>query len=201
MNAPTSRTRVRRHPDRGAYDRATIDAILDEVLVAHVAVADAHGPVCIPVAYAREGDRLVLHGSTASRTLRLLAAGEPCCVTVTVVDGLVLARSQFHHSMNYRSVVVLGRAAPITDPREQAAALACIVERMEPGRSTTARPPTASELRQTTVVALPLDEASAKIRTGGPVDEPEDYALPVWAGVVPLQVAHLEPVRDLATAP
>ena len=198
MSAPSTRTRVRRLPQRGAYDRPTIDAILDEALVAHVAVDDRGQPVCIPVAFARDGDHVVLHGSTASRAMKLLAAGAPCCVTVTLLDGIVLARSQFHHSMNYRSVVVLGTASELTDTDAKAAALAAIVEKMEPGRSRTARGPSADELRQTTVVTLPLDEASAKARSGPPVDEPEDMDLPVWAGVVPLHLEALAPIADAA---
>jgi uncharacterized protein len=185
--SPTSeRATVRRLPERGAYDRATADAILDEGLVAHVGVATDRGPVVIPMAYARDGDRLLLHGSPASRLLRGGAKGAELCVTVTLLDGVVLARSQFHHSVNYRSVVVFGRPAAIDDLDERREALHRIVEHIVPGRSADARPPTGRELRGTLVLALPLDELSIKVRTGDPRDDDEDLDLPVWAGVVPL---------------
>ena len=193
---PSDRTRVRRLPKRGAYDRVTIDAILDEGLICHLGFVVDGEPRVIPTGYARDGDRLLLHGARTSAAMRALAAGAEACATVTLLDGLVLARSAFHHSMNYRSVVVLGRAVELTDPVEKAAALDCLVEHLVPGRTADARPATSRELDQTTVVALPLDEASAKVRTGGPVDDDDDLALPVWAGVVPLALSHREPVPD-----
>lgn len=191
--APTdaaSRIRVRRHAERGRYDRATVDAILDEGLVAHVGfVAEDGTPVVIPTAYARVGDDLLLHGATGNRMLRALAKGAPCCVTVTLLDGLVLARSTFHHSMNYRSVVVFGVATTVEGEADTRAALDAFVEHVAPGRVDGARPPTAAELRSTLVVRLPLDEASAKVREGGPIDDADDLDLPHWAGVLPLSVA------------
>jgi len=186
---PSARATVRRQPDRGSYDRDVAAAILDEGMVCHVGLATPDGPVVIPTLYARDGDRLLLHGSVASRLLRTAAAeGTPLCVTVTLVDALVLARSAFHHSMNYRSVVVFGRAAKIDDPAEKRRALDVLVEAMVPGRTAEARAPSDVELRQTLVLAVPLDEVSVKRRTHGVVDEPEDLDLPVWAGVLPLPV-------------
>jgi nitroimidazol reductase NimA-like FMN-containing flavoprotein (pyridoxamine 5'-phosphate oxidase superfamily) len=196
VSGPSSRSTVRRLPDRARYDRATVDAILDEGLVCHVGFVDGGQPFVIPSAYARLGDRLVIHGSAASRMVKALAAGTPACVTVTLLDGLVLARSGFHHSMNYRSVVVLGRAAEIVDPGGKRAALDAIVEHVAPGRAASVRPPSDEELRATRVVALSLDEASAKVRTGPPKDDAEDYALEVWAGELPLRLAALAPVPD-----
>ena len=196
MSGSTPRSTVRRLPDRARYDRATVDAILDEGLVCHVGFADEGQPFVIPSVYARQGDQLVIHGSAASRMVRVLAAGAPACVTVTLLDGLVLARSQFHHSMNYRSVVVLGRASEIVDPDEKRRALEAIVEHVASGRAASARPPNEKELRATRVVAIPLDEASAKVRTGPPKDDEEDYALPVWAGELPLRLEPLAPVAD-----
>jgi nitroimidazol reductase NimA-like FMN-containing flavoprotein (pyridoxamine 5'-phosphate oxidase superfamily) len=193
---PTPRTTVRRLPDRARYDRATVHAILDEGLVCHVGFVDGGQPFVIPSAYARVDDRLVLHGSAASRMVKALAGGAPACVTVTLLDGLVLARSGFHHSMNYRSVVVLATATEITDPEEKRRALDAIVEHVVPGRVTHVRPPSEKELRATRVVALPLDEASAKVRTGPPKDDEADYALPVWAGELPLRLEPLAPVED-----
>ncbi|HSD66395.1 MAG TPA: pyridoxamine 5'-phosphate oxidase family protein [Vicinamibacteria bacterium] len=194
--SPTPRSTVRRLPDRARYDRETVDAILDEGLVCHVGFVDAGQPFVIPSAYARAGDRLILHGSAASRMVKALAGGVPACVTVTLLDGLVLARSGFHHSMNYRSVVVLGKASEITDPGEKRRALDAIVEHVAPGRVASVRPPSENELRATRVVALPLDEASAKVRTGPPKDDEADYGLPVWAGELPLRLEPLEPVAD-----
>ncbi|HEX6421691.1 MAG TPA: pyridoxamine 5'-phosphate oxidase family protein [Acidimicrobiales bacterium] len=191
---PSARTAVRRLPERASYDRSEVDAILDEGLVAHVGIATDEGPVVIPMLYARDGDRLLLHGSPASRLLRSGKRGTDMCVTVTLVDGLVLARSAFHHSMNYRSVVVLGRAVPVDDPVERRTALDRLVEHIVPGRTADAREPNDRELRGTLVLALPLDECSAKVRTGGPVDEDEDMDLPVWAGVVPLATVPGTPV-------
>jgi uncharacterized protein len=184
---PTPSTTLRRLPDRGSHDVALVHAILDEGLICHVGFVAADGrPVVIPTIHARDGDRLLLHGSPASRMLRSLAGGVDVCVTVTLVDGLVLARSAMHHSMNYRSVVVLGRAHKVDDPADKALALARIVDHVAPGRSSEARPPNDLELKGTLVLALPLDEASAKVRAGGPVDDEADLDLPIWAGVVPL---------------
>jgi uncharacterized protein len=192
----TDRTRVRRLADRGHYDAATIHAILDEALICHVGFVVDGAPVVIPTIHWREGDTLYFHGSAASRMLRSLKNGVPACVTVTLLDGLVLARSAFHHSMNYRSVVVFGTAREVSDEAEKIRALDALVEHVVRGRSADVRPANAKELRQTLVLALPLEEASAKIRTGGPVDDEEDYALPVWAGVLPLALVPGEPVVD-----
>ena len=200
MSAPdfvaTDRTAVRRLPKRAAYDRPTVEAILDEALVCHVGFVVDGQPYVIPTIHARVGDRLYVHGSAASRMLRTLGAGPPVCVTVTILDGLVLARSAFHHSMNYRSVVVLGRARRVDDPGEKSAALEAIVEHVVPGRSREARGPDERELAATSVLRLDLVEASAKVRTGPPLDDEADMELPVWAGVIPLRLAAGEPVPD-----
>ena len=188
--------RVRRHAERGHYDEATIYPILDAGLFCHVGFSDAQGPVVIPTAYARVDDDLYLHGAAGNATLRTLSKGAPACVTVTLVDGVVLARSAFHHSIDYRSVMIFGTAEEVTDPAEKYAALTAIVEHLVPGRSADARPPSDSELRQTLVVRLPIREASAKIRTGGPVDDPEDLALPVWAGHIPIEMTAGSPIAD-----
>jgi uncharacterized protein len=193
---PSLRTTVRRLPERGRYDRATAHAILDEGLVAHVGIATDEGPVVIPMLYGRDGDRLLLHGSPASRLLRGGAKGTQLCVTVTLIDGLVLARSAFHHSMNYRSVVVFGTAARIEGLEERRAALERLVHHIVPGRGPDTRAPSEKELRGTLVLALPLDECSVKIRTGGPKEEPEDMDLPVWAGVIPVTMAYGSPIPD-----
>jgi nitroimidazol reductase NimA-like FMN-containing flavoprotein (pyridoxamine 5'-phosphate oxidase superfamily) len=192
---PSERTRVRRLPRRAAYDRTTIHAILDEGLVCHLAFAAEGQPYAIPTAYARIGDHLYVHGSTASRTLRA-AAGSPVCLTVTLIDGLVLARSAFHHSMNYRSVIVLGAAEEVADEDERLAAMRALVERIAPGRWTEIRQPNPQELKATTILRLSLAEASAKIRTGPPIDDQEDLPLPCWAGVVPLALTAAAPVPD-----
>jgi nitroimidazol reductase NimA-like FMN-containing flavoprotein (pyridoxamine 5'-phosphate oxidase superfamily) len=191
---PSARTRVRRLPQRGAYELATIEAILDEGLVCHVAFVDDGQPFVLPTAYARIGSALYLHGSHSNRMLRLAAAGEQLCVTVTLLDGLVLARSAFHHSMNYRSVVVLGRARPVDDRAEKEAAFQALVEHVCPGRWRDARWPDARETDATLVVALDLAEASAKVRTGPPVDDEADLTLDVWAGVVPLTLVAGRPL-------
>ncbi len=183
-------------PKRGLYDRATIDAILDDSLVAHVGFVVDGQPYVIPMLVARLGDRVYVHGSTASRMVRKLAAGVPACLTTTLVDGLVLARSAFHHSMNYRSVVVLGTATLVEGIDERAAALEAFTEKLLPGRWDEVRPPTSQELKGTRVLAMDLHEASAKVRDGGPVDEDEDYALDVWAGVIPLAMAAGAPEPD-----
>ncbi len=194
--APSTRTRIRRVPQRGLYDRATIDAILDDSLVAHVGFTVDEQPYVIPMLVARLGDRLYIHGSTASRMVRKLAAGVPACLTTTLVDGLVLARSAFHHSLNYRSVVVVGTATLVEGADERAAALEAFTEKLVPGRWDEIRPPTAQELKGTRVLAMELTEASAKVRDGGPVDDEEDYALDVWAGVVPLALTAGAPMPD-----
>lgn len=192
----TDRTRVRRLPDRGRYDAATIYPILDEALICHVGFIVDGAPVVIPTIHWREGDTLYFHGSAASRMLRSLKNGVDACVTVTLLDGLVLARSAFHHSMNYRSVVVFGKAREVTDREEKMRALDALVEHVMRGRAAEIRGANEKELRQTLVLALPLEEASAKIRTGPPLDDDEDYALPVWAGVLPLTLTPGEPVPD-----
>ena len=189
-------TTVRRLAGRGNYERATIYAILDEALICQVGFAVDGRPVVIPTIHARIDDTLYFHGSAASRMLRSLREGIDACVTVTLLDGLVLARSAFHHSMNYRSVVVLGRGREVTDGDEKLRALDAIVEHVVPGRAAVVRAPNQIELKQTLVIALPLTEASAKIRTGPPVDEEADYALDVWAGVVPMALVKGEPIRD-----
>ncbi len=191
----TDRTTVRRLASRGNYDRETIHAILDEALVCHVGFVVDGAPVVIPTIHWREGDMLYVHGSAASRMLRTLKGGVDVCVTVTLVDGLVLARSAFHHSMNYRSVVVFGRAR-VVEGDEKLRALDGLVEHVVHGRARELRPHKEIELKQTLVLSLPLDEASAKTRTGGPVDDDEDYALPIWAGVVPLKLTPGEPIPD-----
>jgi hypothetical protein len=183
---PTPRTTVRRKPDRARYDDDTIFAILDEGLVAHVGFVAGDHPVVLPMAYSRIDRALYLHGATGNHLLRSLASGAEACATVTLLDGLVLARSAFHHSMNYRSAVVIGPASRVYDRDEQRAALDALVEHVVPGRSAQTRPPTDRELRATLVVRVPIDEASAKVRTGGPIEEPEDHDLPWAAGVVPL---------------
>ena len=192
----TPRTKLRRLPKRGHHDRATIDAILDEALVAHMGFVHDGQPFVIPTLHARLGDEVVIHGSSASRALRSLADGSPMCLTVTLIDGLVLARSAFHHSVNYRSVVILGHARLLETREEKEAALEAFTERMVPGRWEHIRWPTAKEMKATKVLVLPIDEASAKLRTGGPVDDEEDYALDSWAGVVPLTTIAGEPIQD-----
>jgi len=193
---PTERTRVKRLPDRGKYDLETVFSILDEGFVCHVGFVVDGQPYVIPTGYARAGDKLYIHGSAASRMLRTLAGGVQVCVTVTLVDGIVVARSAFHSSMNYRSVVILGRATLITDPEEKAKAFEAITEHIIPGRWAEVRRPTEPEMKQTAVLVLPLEEVSAKIRTGGPKDDEEDYALPIWAGVLPLPVVPGAPIPD-----
>jgi nitroimidazol reductase NimA-like FMN-containing flavoprotein (pyridoxamine 5'-phosphate oxidase superfamily) len=178
---------VRRHPERGVYDRETIDAILDEALFCHVGFVHDGQPFVIPTIHARAGDVLYLHGSPASRMLREIGDGIDVCVTVTLLDGLVLARAVYNHSLNYRSVVLLGRARALEEPREKLAALEAIVEHMVPGRGADARGPTEKELAGTKVLALPIAEASAKVRAGPPKDFDGDLPLPVWAGVIPLE--------------
>lgn len=195
-SAPSERTTVRRLPDRGKYDAETVYKILDEGFVCHVGFIADGQPFVIPTNYARVGDRLYIHGSAASRMLRSLAGGIPVCVTVTLVDGLVLARSAFHHSVNYRSVVALGRATLVEDPAEKMRALELFTNHIVPGRWNDIRRPTDQEMKGTSVLVLPLDEASAKIRTGPPKDDEPDYALPIWAGVLPLKIVPGAPIDD-----
>jgi nitroimidazol reductase NimA-like FMN-containing flavoprotein (pyridoxamine 5'-phosphate oxidase superfamily) len=185
--APSPRTTVRRQRQRGVYDATTIEAVLDEALICHVGAVVDGSPVVLPTVHARRGRTLYLHGAPANALLRA-GDGAEVCVTATLVDGLVLARSAFHHSVNYRSVVVRGPARVVTDPDEQRAALEALVEHVAPGRSSETRAPSDQELRATLVLAVGLDEASAKVRTGPPLDEPEDHALPHWAGELPLAV-------------
>jgi nitroimidazol reductase NimA-like FMN-containing flavoprotein (pyridoxamine 5'-phosphate oxidase superfamily) len=192
----TARNRIKRLPKRGHYDRETIHRILDEALICHVAFVEEGQPYVIPINFARVGDHIVLHGAKASRLLKHIEAGHSICVEVTIVDGLVLARSVFHHSMNYRSVVVFGRGKLIEDQQEKLAALQAVAEHLIPGRWQEARLPNRKELNATSVVLINIEEASAKVRVGPPVDELEDYALPVWAGILPLQETPLSPIRD-----
>jgi uncharacterized protein len=190
----TERTRVCRLPERASYDRATVHAILDEGFLCHVAFVIDGQPYALPTGYGRVGDTLYLHGSTGSRLG--LRPGMPVCITVTLLDGLVLARSAFHHSFNYRSVMALGQTRLVTDPEEKDAALSALIEHIVPGRSTAVRPAEAKALAATAVLAVTLAEASAKVRQGYPVDDEEDYDLPIWAGVLPLALAAGAPVPD-----
>jgi uncharacterized protein len=194
--APTERTQVRRLPKRGVYDRETIYRILDEGLVCHIAFVADSKPVVIPIGYGRKGDTLYVHGSPASRMLRALGKGADVCITVTLVDGLVLARSAFHHSMNYRSVVIFGTATLVEDRAGKWEALQAFTEHVAPGRWQEIRQPSEKELQSTTVLAIPLTEVSAKVRTGPPLDDEEDYALPVWAGVLPLELTPASAIPD-----
>ncbi len=198
---PTERTQVKRLPKRGAYDRETVYKILDEAFVCHVGFVADGQPYVIPTNFGRSGDTLYLHGSVASRMLRTLSAGVPVCATVTLIDGLVLARSAFHHSVNYRSVVILGTARLVDVAAEKTEALRLFTEHIMKGRWDDIRWPNEQELKATTVLALQLEEVSAKVRTGGPVDDEEDYALPVWAGVLPLPVAIGTPTPDARLDP
>jgi nitroimidazol reductase NimA-like FMN-containing flavoprotein (pyridoxamine 5'-phosphate oxidase superfamily) len=192
----TDRTRLKRLPKRGHFDRETVYGILDEGFICHVGFVLEGQPFVIPTGYARAGDKLYIHGSQASRMLRALSGGVAACVTVTIIDGLVLARSAFHHSMNYRSVVVFGRATLVEDREEKLAALVALSEHIIRGRWAEVREPTEQELKLTTVLSMPLVEASAKIRTGPPLDDEDDYALPMWAGVIPLRLEAGEPIND-----
>jgi uncharacterized protein len=190
----TERTQVRRLPERGAYDRATVHAILDEAFICHVGFVVDGQPYVVPTGYARVGETIYLHGSSGSRLG--LRPGMDVCVTVTLLDGLVLARSAFHHSMNYRSVMAIGRTRPVTDPAQKDAALRALVDHIVPGRSAAVRGADRRELAATAVLALPLDAVSAKVRTGPPIDDEPDYALPIWAGVLPLRQVADPPVAD-----
>jgi nitroimidazol reductase NimA-like FMN-containing flavoprotein (pyridoxamine 5'-phosphate oxidase superfamily) len=193
----TARTTLKRLPKRGSVERETIYQILDEAFVCHVGFTVSEQPFVIPTGYAREGDRLLIHGSAASRMLGALAGEADVCVTVTLLDGLVLARSAFHHSMNYRSVVILGRAKVVSGKQEKLEALRAFTEHVLPGRWKDVRPPSENELKQTLVLSLDIDEASAKIREGAPVDDEADYELDVWAGVIPLRLTAGAPVDDV----
>jgi uncharacterized protein len=193
----SDRVRLRRRRERGLYEREVIDAILDEALIAHLGIADASGqPFVIPTLHARRGDVVYCHGSAASRTLRALQAGAPACLTVTLLDALVLARSAMHHSANYRSVMLMGEACVVEEPQEKLAALEAIVEHIVPGRWAEVRWPTEKEMKATSVLAIPIEEASAKIRSGPPLDDEEDYALNVWAGVIPIASESMAPEPD-----
>ena len=191
---PTQRTSLRRLPERARYDPETVHSILDEGSICHVAFVVDGQPYALPTGYARMGERLYLHGSTGSRLG--LRPGMDVCVTVTLLDGIVLARSAFHHSFQYRSVMVLGRTELVTDPAEKDAALTALVEHFMPGRSADARAGSRRELAATAVLAVPLEEVSAKVRTGDPKDDEEDYGLPVWAGILPLAIQPGEPIPD-----
>lgn len=192
----TPRTTLRRLPKRGSHEREVIDRILDEGFICHVGFVTDGQPFVIPTGYARIEDNLIVHGSQASRMLRALGQGIDVCVTVTLIDGLVLARSAFHHSMNYRSVVIFGRAKVIEGREDKLRALFALSEHMIPGRWKDVREPSEEELKQTTVLSLPIEEGSAKIRTGPPLDDEEDYELPVWAGIIPLNLVADKPVAD-----
>ncbi|MCX7671653.1 MAG: pyridoxamine 5'-phosphate oxidase family protein [Anaerolineae bacterium] len=185
---------LRRLPQRGHYDRETIYAILDAAKVCHVGFVEDDRPFVIPMLYARAGDEVLLHGAPASRLMKHIAAGRPLCISVAILDGLVLAKSVFHHSVNYRSVVLFGRGRPIEDPEEKLTALRILTEHLTPGRWGAARPPNAAELNATAVVAVAIENASAKVRSGPPADSAEDQALPVWAGVVPVYETLGEPI-------
>jgi nitroimidazol reductase NimA-like FMN-containing flavoprotein (pyridoxamine 5'-phosphate oxidase superfamily) len=194
--APTERTKVRRLPPRAVYDREAVYRILDEGLVCHIGFVAEGKPVVIPTGYGRKGDTIYIHGSPASRMLRTLGEGVDVCVTVTLLDGLVLARSAFHHSVNYRSVVIFGTATVVEDREGKLEALRVFTEHVMPGRWEEIRQPSDKELQATMVLTLPLQEVSAKVRTGPPVDDEADYALPVWAGVLPLTLTPGPPVAD-----
>jgi nitroimidazol reductase NimA-like FMN-containing flavoprotein (pyridoxamine 5'-phosphate oxidase superfamily) len=198
---PSERTTVKRKPQRADYDRATIDKVLDEGLICHVGFAVDGQTFVLPMIHVRVGDKIYLHGSPASRTLQALAQGAESCLTVTLLDGLVLARSAMHHSMNYRSVVLFGNASVVDNPRDKSAALRALTEHLIPGRWADVRGPTDQELRQTMVLSMAIQEASAKVRTGPPLDDEADYELPVWAGVVPLRLTAGSPLADSRLKP
>src|SRR5215475_8601423 len=199
--SPTERTQVKRLPKRAKYDRETVFSILDAGFVCHVGFNVNGQPYVIPTNYGRSGDIVYLHGSAASRMLRTLSEGVPVSVAVTHLDGIVLARSAFHHSVNYRSVVILGTARLVDDPSEKMEALRRFTEHIMKGRWEEIRWPNEQEMKGTTVLALPLEEVSAKVRTGGPIDEEEDYSLPVWAGVLPIKAIPQEPAADARLNP
>ena len=193
---PTPRTRVVREPQRAVYDRDAINQILDEAFLCHVGFITDGQPYVIPTSYGRDGNVLYIHGSAASRMLRNLDQGVPVCITVTLLDGLVLARSVFNHSMNYRSVVILGTAALVNDPAEKLAALRALSEHILPHRWDNSRPPNEKELKATSVLRIPIEEFSAKVRVGPPIDDEEDYSYPTWAGVIPLEMKVGSPISD-----
>ena len=195
-HTPTTRTRVVREAERAVYDRETAYRILDEAFLCHVGFVADGQPFVIPTSFGRKDDRLYIHGSAASRMLRQMKEGVPVCVTVTLLDGLVLARSIFNHSMNYRSVVVLGKATLVDDPQEKFEALRLLSEHIIPGRWTDSRQPNERELKATSVLRLTIEEFSAKVRTGPPIDDEEDYSFPTWAGVVPLEMIAGAPIND-----
>ena len=195
-SAPTARTRVVREADRAVYDRAAVYKILDEGFICHVGFNVDGQPFVIPTSYGRSGDNLYIHGSAASRMLRNLDSGIPVCVTVTLLDGLVLARSIFNHSMNYRSVVIVGTATAVQDPAEKLEVLRLLSEHILPGRWAESRYPNEKELKATFALRLPITEFSAKVRQGPPIDEEEDYAFRTWAGVIPLETAAGTPIAD-----
>lgn len=201
MQIPTARTRVVREPDRAVYDRDAVYRILDAGFLCHVGFTVDGQPFVIPTSYGRKGANLFIHGSAASRMLRQLKEGLPVCVTVTLLDGLVLARSVFNHSMNYRSVVVLGNATLIENADEKLAALRVLSEHILPGRWDDSRRPNDRELKATSVLQVPIEEYSAKVRTGPPIDDPEDYAFPTWAGVIPLEIKAGPPIDDEKAEP
>jgi nitroimidazol reductase NimA-like FMN-containing flavoprotein (pyridoxamine 5'-phosphate oxidase superfamily) len=196
--SPTPRAAVHRHPERGRYDRATLDAILDEGLVCHLGFVAGADPIVIPTMYVRDGDRVVVHGSSAARMTRTLSGEVPVCLTVTLLDGVVFARTANNHSMNYRSAVLQGTARAITEPREKLLAMRALIERIASGRWDRIREPSPKEMKSTTVLQLPIDDASAKVRTGPPLDDEADLLVPVWAGVVPLGMVAGTPVADPA---
>lgn len=200
-SAPSDRVRVRRLPARGAYDRATIDAILDAAPICHLGLVEDGQPFVVPTIHARAGDVVYLHGSSASRAMRRAGEGTSVCVTATLLDGLVLARSAFHHSMNYRSVVLVGRARAVVERDEKLAALRSISEHVLPGRWDEVRAPNEVEMKATSVVALAIDEASAKVRSGGPLDDAEDLSIGCWAGVLPLRIVAGAPIPSDDLAP
>ena len=198
---PSPRSRVRRHPERAHYDRETVFAILDAALLCHVGYVIDERPYVTPTLFWREGERLYWHGSSASRMLRTQAAGIPVCLTVSHVDGLVLARSAFRHSLNYRAVMAFGTAAPVADEHEKEAGLNAFIERLYPGRTALMRPILPQELKATTLMSMVIEDASAKIRDDGPLDLAEDYDAPCWAGVVPIAIRPGMPRPDMRVPP
>lgn len=200
IKLPTARTRVVREPDRAVYDREAMYRILDEAFLCHVGFNVGGQPFVIPTSFGRKDANLYIHGSAASRMLREMKEGVPVCVTVTLLDGLVLARSVFNHSMNYRSVVILGQATLVEDVEEKLAALRVLSEHIIPGRWDDARQPNERELKATSVLRIPIEEFSGKVRSGPPIDDPEDYSFPTWAGVLPLGMNVGSPIRDLQSA-
>jgi nitroimidazol reductase NimA-like FMN-containing flavoprotein (pyridoxamine 5'-phosphate oxidase superfamily) len=196
-DSPSSaRVTVRRHRERGNYDRSVLNEILDEGFLCHIGFTEDSTTYVLPIGYVRVNDALYVHGASANHMLTVLASATEACVTVTLLDGVVLARASFHHSMNYRSAVIFSSGNKVDDPEEKLLAMNALVEHIVPGRTSDARPPTAEELRATLVVRLPIEEFSAKIRVGPPIDDEEDYELPIWAGVIPLRMTSSPPVAD-----